>query len=75
MGSEMGFADLKNRRTEDELKEQVNSPILRQSDALVKVSLLKVKRGNLMISSFPCFLPAYYLFFFSPPASHPDDLT
>ena len=74
MGSEMGFADLKNRRT-DELKEQVNSPILRQSDALVKVSLLKVKRGNLMISSFPCFLPAYYLFFFFPPASHPDDLT
>lgn len=26
MGSEMGFPDLKNRKMEDELKEQVNSP-------------------------------------------------
>ena len=61
MGSEMGFPDYKIAKMEDELEEQMNSP--NSKAALVKVSLLKVKRGNLMISAFPCFLPAYFFFF------------
>ena len=60
---------IKIAKMEDELEEQMNSP--NSKAALVKVSLLKVKRGNLMISAFPCFLPAYFFFF----PSHPDDLT
>lgn len=57
---------------EDELEEQVNSQILRQSDASVKVSLLKVKKGQLNDLCFPLFFGGILLSFFF--ASHPDDL-